>query len=61
MIVTTFAPNHTTTFLPITVPDDLIGKDIKEVRISLSSLPTGADFQVDVVDSYAKHTQLVGD
>jgi len=39
---------YTTTLMPITVPDSLIGLDIGEVRICLSSLPTGAAFKVDV-------------
>jgi hypothetical protein len=39
---------YTTTLMPIIIPDELNGLDIKEVRISLASLPTGADFKVDV-------------
>lgn len=39
---------YTTTFMPITIPDDLAGKVVKEVRINLTSLPTGSALKVDV-------------
>lgn len=39
---------YTTTMMPIIIPDELNGLDIKEVRIALSSLPTGQAFKVDV-------------
>lgn len=39
---------YTTTLMPIVIPDELDGKLIKEVRLSVSSLPTGADLMVDV-------------
>lgn len=39
---------YTTTLMPIIVPDELNGLEVKEVRIALGSLPTGASFKVDV-------------
>ena len=39
---------YTTTLMPFIVSDELNAKLIKEVRISVSSLPTGASLKVDV-------------
>ena len=39
---------YTTTLMPIIIPDELNGKEIKEVRLSVASLPTGASIKVDV-------------
>ena len=50
---------YTTTLMPIVIPDDLIGKDVKEVRIALSSLPTGAAFKVDVRKSGTASTDSI--
>jgi hypothetical protein len=39
---------YTTTLMPIVISGELNGLDIKEVRLALGALPTGADVNVDV-------------
>jgi len=45
--------------MPISIPDELIGLDIKEVRLSLLGLPTGSALTVDVRKSGTATTDSI--
>jgi len=45
--------------IPISIPDALAGKDIKEVRLSLLGLPTGQSLKVDVRKSGTLSTDSI--